>query len=289
MAEANRMILKELPNALPSGFSFDEMVREVTQANIPWARHYNEYQSGGWWTCSLLGRSADARDGEVSDAAEPVVTDALEKLPVTRKLIDDMGLRYMMVRLARLDPDGALWEHKDYQDLRRVPRQRIHLPLDTNPDAFLVSGGQRFHMAPASLQTFRPTTAHGACNAGAVSRVHLILDVYEDERVKKLLGHANPLPSIAMPALSARDLAEKIKHLRKSLCSDKPDAENGATADSLMHWERAVLGLYFAFAVPEGELYAALEQICLDNGDLERAGFWTARRHLVLGEGIEDG
>jgi hypothetical protein len=289
MAEPNRLTLMELPNALPLGFDFDELVREVTRANIPWARHYSEYQSGDWWTCSLLGRSADARDGDVADAAEPLITDALEKLPVTRKFIEDLGLRYMMARLARLDPDGALWEHKDYQDLSCVPRQRIHLPLDTNPDAYLVSGGQRFHMGLASVQTFRPTTAHGACNAGTRSRVHLILDVYEDERVSKLLAGAKPLPATPMPVLSASDLAAKVRHFRKSLSGNKPDAENSPRPDSLMHWERAVLGLYFAFAVPEGELYAALERVCLDNGDLERADFWTARRRLVLGEGLYDG
>jgi hypothetical protein len=289
MAEASRMTLAELPNALPPTFDLDELIREVSQANIPWARHYNEYQSGDWWTCSLLGRSADARDGEVTDAVAPMVTDALEKLPVTRKLIEDMGLQYMMARLARLDPDGALWEHKDYQDLCRVPRQRIHLPLDTNPDAFLVSGGQRFHMGLGSVQTFYPTTAHGACNAGTRSRVHLILDVHEDEHLKKLLVRAKPLSSIPMPALSAPDLAAKVKHLRKSLWSDKREAENGPGSDSLMHWERAVLGLYFAFAVPEGELYIALERACLDNGDTGRAGFWAARRQLMLGEGINDG
>jgi hypothetical protein len=289
MAEANRMTLMELPNALPPSFDFAELVQEVSQANIPWARHYSEYQSGDWWTCSLLGRSADARDVEVTDAVQPLVTDALEKLPVTRKFIEDMGLQYMMVRLARLDPHGALWEHRDYQDLCRVPRQRIHLPLDTNPDAFLVSGGQRFHMGLASLQTFRPTTAHGACNAGTRARAHLILDVYEDEHLKKLLVHANPLPSVPLQALSAGDLAAKVRHLRKSLCRDELDDEDGATVDSLKHWERAVLGLYFVFAVREGELYAALQQVCLDNGDRGRADFWTARRKLVLGEGLHDG
>jgi hypothetical protein len=289
MADGNRMTLMELPNALPPSFDFAELVQEVSQANIPWARHYSEYQSGDWWTCSLLGRSADARDVEVTDAVQPLVTDALEKLPVTRKLIEDMGLQYMMVRLARLDPHGALWEHRDYQDLRRVPRQRIHLPLETNSDAFLVSGGQRFHMGLASLQTFRPTTAHGACNAGTRTRAHLILDVYEDERLRKLLVHANPLPSVPLQALSAPDLAAKVRQLRESLWRDEPDDENGATADSLKHWERAVLGLYFVFAVPDGELYAALEQVCLDNGDRGRADFWTARRKLVLGEGLHDG
>ena len=202
MVEASRMTLAELPNALPPTIDLDELIREVRQANVPWARHYNEYQSGDWWTCSLLGRSADPRDGEVTDAVAPTVTDALEKLPVTRKLIDDMGLQYMMARLARLDPDGALWEHKDYQDLRRIPRQRIHLPLDTNPDAFLVSCGQRFHMGSGLLQTFSPTTAHGACNAGTRSRVHLILDVHEDEHLKSFSrapSHCPPYPCRRCP------------------------------------------------------------------------------------------
>jgi hypothetical protein len=32
-----------------------------------------------------------------------------------------------------------------------------------------------------------------------------------------------------------------------------------------------------------------LERACLDNGDTGRAGFWAARRQLMLGEGINDG
>lgn len=283
------MNLTELLNVLPANFIFEDLVREVERANIPWTRHYGEYQSGGWWTCSLLGRSADARDGDVTDNLQPTVTDALEKLPVTRKLLQDMRLQYMVARLARLDPDGCLWEHKDYQDLRQIPRHRIHLPLDTNAEAFLVSGGDRFHMGLASLWTFQPTTAHGACNLGDRPRVHLILDVYEDEHLKKLLAHAPPSPSTPMPELSAEDLAEKVRCLHGSLRSGKADADSRTRPDSLKHWERAVLGLYFAFAVPEGDLYNALEHVCLDNGDPERARFWAARRQLMLGQGLKHG
>jgi hypothetical protein len=287
MVEATRMILLELRNVLPPDFNCEDLVREVNQADIPWTRHYSEYQSGGWWTCSLLGRSVDARDGEVTDVAQPVVTDALEKLPVIRKLLEQMRLQHMVARLARLDPDGALWEHRDYQDLRKVPRQRIHLPLVTNPGAFLVSGGERFYMAPESLWMFRPTTAHGAYNSGDRSRVHLMIDVYEDEHLEQVLADATPAASSAMPKLSAGDLAEKVEYFRKTLACEKPDAEGGAQLDSLTHWERAVLRLYFAFAVEEGALYMALEQAHRSNGNAERARFWRGRRQLMLGEGLQ--
>ena len=281
---ATRMKLLQLQNVLPPGLNFDDLVREVCQADIPLTRHYSEYQSGGWWTCSLLGRSADATDGEVTDTVQPSVTDALEKLSVTRQLLQDMRLDYMLARLARFDPGGALWEHRDYQNLRQVPRQRIHLPIETNADAFMVAGGRRFHMGLASLWTFRPTTAHGACNLGAGPRVHLILDVYEDERLKKVLAGAIPTSSTAMSEISADELEAKVRFLHSTRRNGH--LSGNPSPDALTHWERAVLGLYFAFAVPEGQLYDALERVCLEDGDGERASFWADRRQLVLAEGV---
>jgi hypothetical protein len=273
-------------DALPPGFAFESMVREVQRAGIPWSRHYGEYQSGDWWTCSLLGRSADATDGEVTDSDRPQETDALEKLPITRKLLQDLPLNYMLARLARLDPRGALWEHRDYQDLRLVPRHRIHLPLDTNPDAYLVSNGRRFHMGLASLSTFCPTTAHGACNRGDRPRVHLILDVYEDERLQNLLARATESPYALMPEISARNLAEKIRALRRVFPEGDTRTNSNAQPDFLSPWERSALGLYFEFAIPEGQLYELLEQVHLEDGNRVRSDFWAARRQLVLGKGL---
>ena len=264
------------------------MLDEIARADIPYRRHYSEYQSGGWWTCSLLGRTADATDGAVTDTGRPVETDALDRLPLTRRFLEDLGLRYMMVRLARLDPGGALWEHRDYQDLSRASRQRIHLPIDTNPGALFVSAGCRFHMKCGSLQTFRPTIAHGACNAGNHARLHLMIDVHEDAHLKKLLADAMPLTSQSMPQLSPAALADTVRCLRMTLANRHDDTERTPHASSLAHWERAVLGLYFAFSVAEGEIYEALEHACLENGQHERADFWAARRRLTLGMGLVD-
>ena len=288
MGDASHMFLLELSSALPLGFNFQGLSDEIARTDIPYRQHYSEYQSGGWWTCSLLGRSADPTDGAVTDTGQPVATDALGKLPVVRRFLEDLGLRYMMVRVARLDPGGALWEHRDYQDLNRVPRQRIHLPLETNPGALIVSGGRSFHMDAGSLQTFRPTVAHGACNAGNRARLHLMIDVYEDVHLKALLAEATPLPSRAMPELSPAALADTIRCLRMTLTNRHDDAERAPRPGRLAPWEQAVLGLYFAFAVAEGEIYQALEEACLEDGQRERAEFWAARRRLTLGMGLAD-
>jgi hypothetical protein len=288
MSDASHMFLLEFSNALPPGFNFRDLLDEVTRADIPYRQHYSEYQSGGWWTCSLLGRSTDPTDGAVADTGRTVATDALDSLPAVRKLLEDLGLRYMMVRLARLEPGGALWEHRDYQDLDRVPRQRIHLPLETNPGALIVSGGRRYHMNSGSLQTFRPTVAHGACNAGNRARLHLMIDVYEDAHLKALLAGATPLASRAMPALSPAALADTVKCLRMTLANRHDGSDRTQQASRLAPWEQAVLGLYFAFSVAEGEIYEALEEACLENGQRERAEFWAARRRLTLGMGLVD-
>lgn len=273
-----------LKNTLPPGSDFDGLVREITQADLPWTRHYSDYQSGGWWTCSLLGRTANATDCVVIDSDHPQSTDALEKLPALRQLLQTLGLRYMTARLARLDLGAVLWEHRDYQDLLPKPRHRMHLPLVTNPRACLVCGGQRYHMEPAALWTFRPTASHGACNQGTQPRTHLILDVYEDESLRSLLACAVGTSPTALPEVSAQDLVKRAVDSRENFANGTtylPVDSTGPTA-----WEQAVLELYFEVAAPEGQVYRTLEQVYRSEGDVERAAFWRVRRHQMLDYGI---
>ena len=269
------MFLLELSNALPPGFNFKDLLDEIARADIPYRRHYSEYQSGGWWTCSLLGRTADATDGAVTDTGRPVETDALDRLPLTRRFLEDLGLRYMMVRLARLDPGGALWEHRDYQDLSRASRQRIHLPIDTNPGALFVSAGCRFHMKCGSLQTFRPTIAHGACNAGNHARLHLMIDVHEDAHLKKLLAGAMPLTSQSMPQLSPAALADTVRCLRMTLANRHDDTERDAACQLV-----STLGAGRAWA-----LFRLLRRRGrnLRSAGARVSGEWSARARRLLG------
>lgn len=269
---------------LPASVVLDDLRREVVATEIPWTQHYGQYQSGGWWTCTLIGQTSDPGDGCVTDTIHPQATDVIRRLPATDHLLRAMGLRYMIVRLAKLDPGGALWEHRDYQDLARASRHRIHIPLITNPHAYLVCDGGRFHMNVGSAWTFRPVSAHAACNAGTNPRVHLILDIYDDNAYETLSaggGHCKPTP---LPAITRAELEKQVAALRERRGQDPG---NNSTATDLEPWEEAVLRLYFEVAAPEGELYLALASACREAGDMRRAAFWGARHELVLGNGVD--
>jgi hypothetical protein len=255
-----------------------EVVRQLDCADLPWTRHYGEYQSGGWWTCALLGRSSDSRDAEVCDLHAPRETDALARLPAIQRLLEVLALRFMTARLARMDPGAALWEHRDYQDLEPVARRRLHVAIATNPEAFLVSNGRRHHLPRGLLAIFDPHIPHGACNRGSQARVHLILDAYLDERLEALCSEAKEAPSVVMPRASVEHLRGQAIVLRS-----QPGAAVVQPA-GLAAWEQATLQLYFDFAVAEGDLYQVLEEVCSDAGISERAEFWARRRELVLAE-----
>jgi hypothetical protein len=54
-----------------------EKVRhEVLTATVPWAAEYSEYQSGGWWTASLMSENGAEDDVAIRDC-EPVPTPLL--------------------------------------------------------------------------------------------------------------------------------------------------------------------------------------------------------------------
>ena len=69
-------------------------------------------------------------------------------------------------------------------------------------------------MNSGSLQTFRPTVAHGACNSGNRARLHLMIDVYEDDRLKSLLTEATPLPRAP-----CRNCHRRLWRTRSGVCA----------------------------------------------------------------------
>lgn len=259
----------------------ERVLAETERADLPWRRHYEDYQSGGWWTTTLIGRSGNAADGEVVDVPNPVETTVLVQMPILREFITKLGLRVMTARLARLDPGAALWEHRDYQDLDPRHRCRLQVPLVTSPEALFVMAGHRYSMPAGSLILFNPKLSHAACNRGVRPRVHLILDVYQDEALLHLLADCESVPAIALPPLSEETVRERVADGR----SKDPKASGaGVPPKGLRVWEREALELLFDYAIPEGSVYVALERACHNADDHERARFWADRRSLVLAE-----
>ncbi|MEV4615071.1 aspartyl/asparaginyl beta-hydroxylase domain-containing protein [Kitasatospora sp. NPDC049258] len=245
---------------------------EALTARAPWKAEYSAYQSGGWWTTSLMNASGDAGDVTIGDCtAQP--TALLGQMPATAALLTELGLNYMWVRLARLEANAFLWEHRDYDELDQVERHRLHIPLHTNSSAFLVTGGTKVHMTGGRIWRLTPTYAHGVCNLLGPDRIHLIADVYADD-VYRRLARRPSLQSAAAEPLPIADeatLAERLEAARGMAALGYTDAA-----------ERMLLRLFYAYALPEGTVYDLIAELHTSLGDMEAATRWTVAKRRLL-------
>ncbi|GAA2746303.1 aspartyl/asparaginyl beta-hydroxylase domain-containing protein [Kitasatospora cinereorecta] len=250
----------------------ERMRHEALMAQAPWRAEYGAYQSGGWWTASLMNASGDAADVTIGDcAARP--TDLLAQMPATAALLAELGLDYMWVRLARLEANAFLWEHRDYNELDQVERHRLHIPLHTNSSAFLVTGGAKVHMTGGRIWRLTPTYAHGVCNLLGPDRIHLIADVYADDAYRLLCRRPSLHPAAAelLPAANQAMLAERLQAARGM-------AGLGYTEAA----ERLLLRLFYAYALPEGTVYDLIAELHISLGDEEAATRWTSAKRRLL-------
>ncbi|MFD3804415.1 aspartyl/asparaginyl beta-hydroxylase domain-containing protein [Streptomyces sp. NPDC058619] len=250
----------------------ERMRHEALTVQAPWKAEYGAYQSGGWWTTSLMNASGDAADVTIGDcAAKP--TGLLAQMPATSALLDELGLNYMWVRLARLEPNAFLWEHRDYDDLDQVERHRLHIPLHTNTSAFLVTGGTKVHMTGGRIWRLTPTYAHGVCNLLGPARIHLIADVYADDTYRRLARHPSLHPHAAelLPSADHAVLAERLQAARNMAALGYTEAA-----------ERMLLRLFYTYALPEGAAYDLITELHTSLGDMEAATRWTAAKQRLL-------
>ncbi|MGW2282865.1 aspartyl/asparaginyl beta-hydroxylase domain-containing protein [Streptomyces sp. NPDC001770] len=233
---------------------------------------YGEYQSGGWWTASLMNHSGDPLDVVIGDG-RPRPTTLLDRMPATARFLASLGLDFMYVRLARLEAHSYLWEHRDYAELSGRGRHRLHVPLVTNPSAVLVTAGARVHMAAGSVWRLTPSQAHGVRNMTGPDRLHLIADVYTDDAYEALADHPHLLPqdALALPAMTATDRARLLER-----------AGDLAALGFVPAAEQVLLRAYYAYALPEGGAYDLITELHTRRGATADAARWkNAKNHLL--------
>jgi hypothetical protein len=84
------------------------------------------------------------------------------------------------VMLARLAPGRVIDKHTDGLG-SNLYTHKIHVPIQTNDQAWIDVSNRRFHLSPGHAYELNNLAPHGAENAGATDRIHLILEVYESE------------------------------------------------------------------------------------------------------------
>lgn len=134
----------------------------------------------------------------------------LDGLPYVRTLIERLiPAPPMRCLLARLPAGGTIATHVD-----RPPyfgkTLRIHVPVETNPEVFMVAAGMTYRMRAGEVWVLNNSGPHAVWNAHASrSRTHLICDF---------------LPSPALLALLAggeRDLGERRPDVDRHVCEPR--------------------------------------------------------------------
>ncbi len=134
------------------------------------------------------GTQEDFYCSQVSDHA------LLGRLDYIRELIDTEGpfggATYAF--LFRMRPNGVTLVHRDTIE-RWFDMYRIHVPIQTNPDAFLIADNRSQHFAAGHAWSFDNQSRHGVVN-GDEERIHLIFDVAWNPKLKEQIDRADLLP-----------------------------------------------------------------------------------------------
>ncbi|NBX18670.1 MAG: aspartyl/asparaginyl beta-hydroxylase domain-containing protein [Proteobacteria bacterium] len=249
------------------------LTHEILMAELPWKEAYSDYQSSGWKTASLLNASGHSRDVVISDC-KAVGTEALKLMPATENLIRSLNLDIMWARVARLEPNSFIWEHRDFAELKKVPRLRLHIPLQTHPDSYLVLAGQRIFMKSGFIWKLNPTFPHGVCNRGPVTRLHLILDCYVNETLRRWLESERLDPSLTqkLPVTDVNPVLSKASALM--------NLGFNSCAESLL------LKTFHSSLQDEGKSYDYIIKSYQDKRETGLAKQWMSKKQVFLNQGV---
>lgn len=89
-----------------------------------------------------------------------------------------IGLPLARVMIVSLLPGGVISPHPD-GGVYAEATERFHIPLETNPKAWLMVEDEWLSMAPGSVWWFAKHKLHCGANQGDTPRVHLIVDLFK--------------------------------------------------------------------------------------------------------------
>lgn len=130
----------------------------------------------------------------------------LDLLPYARRIIEEtIAAPRQRCLLARLPPVTVIAPHVD-----RPPyfskTLRIHVPVETNPEVYMVAAGRCYRMQPGEVWVLNNSALHAVWNAHpSLSRTHLICDFLPSPALLDLL------------ALGERNLGTHLPHVDRQV------------------------------------------------------------------------
>jgi hypothetical protein len=126
-------------------------------------------------------------------------------------------------RVNMLGPAAGLPPHEEYVPFRTRSgtvgaRLRFHLPVETNPDAWLNLDGQVFHFDSGTIYLVNQGCIHAARNDGRAARVHLVWDCLLTEDLFRFLFEPGAAPSYFVRVARRQPAPVREEALRGHRC-----------------------------------------------------------------------
>jgi len=179
-------------------------------------------------------------------------------------LAASFGLQVSWARLALMQPGAEVWEHRDFLELEKRDKVRLHVPLITSAGARLHVPGASVHMAVGYVWHLATDKPHAASNDGP-ARIHLIVDCDDATR----LAANSPCRWLddglvrVHPPLDAAALTAVTSEFYRRF--DGCDVEGA---------ERYVLALFGRFDLGEKTTYRLLSELYRARAVEARAAHW---------------
>lgn len=181
--------LRRYPTAtrLPAHFEVDALARALD--GLPadwWHAHLGPYHDGGWEAIALWAPDGDRRN-QTSHGGAFAATEALQRLPGFRDVIDAIpGLKHR-VRLMRLRAGARILRHSDPMSQIDATLVRLHVPIATHPQVDFRVNDRSVRMQPGELWHVDVRFPHEVHNGGTQARVHLVVDALRNAQLSQWL------------------------------------------------------------------------------------------------------
>ncbi|MGA8118108.1 MAG: aspartyl/asparaginyl beta-hydroxylase domain-containing protein [Actinocatenispora sp.] len=179
---------RALPAATPLDrrYDADRLADEVRSLHDrPWHAQRSVGQQGmirksdvDWTILSLRspGGDPDRTDAGGAGLREHADTPYLLRAPSLAELVHSFPTQLLAVRLMSLGAGARVRDHRDAKCGLPWGLVRLHVPITTNPAAFVVIGGHEYHWGAGQLWFGDFNRVHHVRNGGATARIHLVLD-----------------------------------------------------------------------------------------------------------------
>ena len=194
--------------------SIQPLIDAIKDFDEEYTNHYSNYNKGKSWSAlSLRGYSPDpafitkpvemSKKWQLEHIKEDFVmqdTELRMRLPQVEyplETVNLFGSNLHRIRLMRLAPNGGeLERHTDQVDpdtgVKNGNVMRFHFPLITNEDVLFtiwqVDGTKKtIHMREGECWYLDTRKPHSAVNNGTTDRIHLVVDVEANDKIRELI------------------------------------------------------------------------------------------------------